>query len=223
MFAFMPSSPSRSAAGRGVTRLSGNPARAGQPAARPAAPEGLHLACRRQRIERPLHGALAGAERQRQGRARPGFAVGEEGQHRRMLLLDRPRQHDDLARAARHQRKALRWSRSRRPAAAAPPAAARSRPAAARDAIRRRAVPRKARAMSVPRGTSAGHASPSARASANSTGRLASETTCRRCARHGGRHRRRAPSRPAGLRRLRAEEPLVAARDQARRGRVQDL
>ena len=53
---------------------------------------------------------------------------------------------------------------------------------------------RKARATSVALGTSAGHASPSARASENNTGRLASEITVRRHARHDGRHPPRAPS-----------------------------
>src|SRR2546430_13709417 len=36
---------------------------------------------------------------------RSRLAVGEEGEHRRMLLFDGQRQHDDLACAARHQRK----------------------------------------------------------------------------------------------------------------------
>src|SRR5260370_40717780 len=67
----------------------------------------LDLAGCRKRVERPLHGALARSKRKRKGRARPGFTVGEEGEHRRMLLFDGPRQHDYLARASRRQRKTL--------------------------------------------------------------------------------------------------------------------
>ena len=74
---------------------------------RSPATERLHLACFRERVECPLHRALAGAKRERQGRARPRLAVGEEGEHRGMLLFDGGRQHDDLACAARYQRKAL--------------------------------------------------------------------------------------------------------------------
>ena len=60
--------------------------------------------------------------------------------------------------------------------------AARSRPISTRNRARcdsSACFARNARVTSVPRGTSPGHASPSARASANSTGRLASETTLR--------------------------------------------
>ena len=45
------------------------------------------------------------AKRQRQRRAGPRFAIGEEGEHGRMLLFYGRRQHDDLACAARLQRK----------------------------------------------------------------------------------------------------------------------
>src|SRR5213083_2668882 len=58
----------------------------------------------------------------------------------------------------------------------------RSRPTSTRNRARydsSASFARNARATSVPRGTSPGHASPSARASANNTGRLASETTVR--------------------------------------------
>jgi hypothetical protein len=65
----------------------------------------LHLAGRGEIIEGTLHGALACAKRQRERRARPGFAVGKEGKHCRMLLLDGPRQNDDPAPTPRHQRK----------------------------------------------------------------------------------------------------------------------
>src|SRR4030095_11087961 len=67
--------------------------------------ERLALACCRQRVERPLHGALACSKRQRQARARPRLTVGEDGEHRRMLLFDGPREDDDLASTARRQRK----------------------------------------------------------------------------------------------------------------------
>src|SRR5262245_8319237 len=79
----------------------------GGPAARPAAPERLHLACGPERIERPLRGALAGAERERQGRAGPGFAVGEESEHRSVLPFHGRRQHHDPAGPARRQREPL--------------------------------------------------------------------------------------------------------------------
>jgi len=45
------------------------------------------------------------APRKRQSRARLRLAIGEEGEHCRMLLFDGPRQHDDLAYAARRRRK----------------------------------------------------------------------------------------------------------------------
>src|SRR5262249_17816688 len=57
----------------------------GDPTARSAAPERLHLARFGQRIERALRGALTRAEREREGRARPRFTVGEEGEHPRVL------------------------------------------------------------------------------------------------------------------------------------------
>jgi hypothetical protein len=123
----------------------------------------LHLACCRKRVERPLHGPLARSERQRKGRARPRFTVGEESEHGRMLLFDGPGQHDDLASAARRQRKTSlgRAHLGHRPKDGAKPPYFHSQ----------------ARAMSVSLGTSPGHASPSARAIANNTGRLASEIT----------------------------------------------
>jgi hypothetical protein len=48
---------------------------------------------------------LAGAKGEGQGRARPRFTVGKEREHRRTLLFDGHRQHDDLARMKQHQRK----------------------------------------------------------------------------------------------------------------------
>src|SRR5205823_12657831 len=77
----------------------------GHPTTNSPAPKRLHLACWRKRVECPLHGALAASKRKRQGRARPRLAVGEEGEHCRVLLFDARRQHDDLACAARRQRK----------------------------------------------------------------------------------------------------------------------
>jgi hypothetical protein len=78
------------------------------------------------------------------------------------------------------------------------------------------------RAMSVSLATSPGHASPSARASANNTGRVASESTVSprthdvtaRVHDEGG----RPPSPP---RPLRAAEPLLRRSRQTVRGRVQ--
>ena len=52
---------------------------------------------------RALNGPLADPQRQRQRRARPEFTIGQEGQHRRMSLLDRPYQHTDIAGRGQHQ------------------------------------------------------------------------------------------------------------------------
>ena len=59
----------------------------------------------RKRIERALYGALARSNRQRQGRARPRFTVGEKGLHHGVLSFDGPSQHENLACVSRHQRK----------------------------------------------------------------------------------------------------------------------
>src|ERR1700734_2797175 len=75
------------------------------PAACSSASKRLYLAGRRKGVECPLYAALTRRKRQRESRARPRFAIGEKGEHRRMLLLDRPRQHDDRACAARNQGK----------------------------------------------------------------------------------------------------------------------
>ena len=76
---------------RGSNNVVVNPGtRRRHPAARASAAERLHLARRRERIERPLHGALARAQRQRQRRARPRLAVGEEGEHRARAPRLRP-------------------------------------------------------------------------------------------------------------------------------------
>ena len=71
-------------------------AKASSPSGTPIAPAVM--------LERPLYGALAGAPRQRQGRNRPRLTVGEEREHRRMLLIDGPRQHDNFAPAAPRER-----------------------------------------------------------------------------------------------------------------------
>ena len=140
-----------------------------------------------------------------------------------MLLFDGPRQHDDLACAARRQRETLASSRSRRPASEA---SVRSRPTSTRNRARcdsSASFAPNARATSASLGTSPGHASPSARASANNTGRLASETTVPRVT-----HDMTARVHDERLRRqqrfdlLEQEESLLATRNQARRGRVQD-
>ena len=67
--------------------------------------ERLYHARRGKHLERALHTALAGSQRKRQARARPRFSVAQQGEHRAMLLLDRSRQHHDVACVARHQRK----------------------------------------------------------------------------------------------------------------------
>ena len=67
--------------------------------------ERLYLACCGKRVKGPLHGALARCEGKRKGRARPGFTVGEEGEHSGVLLFDGECQHHDLTRATRRQRK----------------------------------------------------------------------------------------------------------------------
>src|SRR5262249_27654411 len=77
--------------------------RQGHPTKSSPAAERLHLACRRERIERALHRALARSQRKRQRRARPGFTVGEEGKHRSMLVFDGAREYDNLTCAARQQ------------------------------------------------------------------------------------------------------------------------
>jgi hypothetical protein len=51
--------------------------------------ERLHLTRCGKRVEGSLHGALARCERKRKGRARPGFAIGEEGKYSGMLVFDR--------------------------------------------------------------------------------------------------------------------------------------
>jgi hypothetical protein len=65
----------------------------------------LHLAGCRERFESPLHRALAGPERKRQGGTRPRLTVDEESEHIRMFLFHWPRQYHDVARAPRRQGK----------------------------------------------------------------------------------------------------------------------
>ena len=60
-------------------------------------PDGFHFAGVRQSVQRPLHGALAGAQRQCQGGAGPGFAVGKKRQYRRVLVFHRSGQHRHVA------------------------------------------------------------------------------------------------------------------------------
>ena len=78
--------PSRPDTSAGSNNAVGKPGTGGvsQRRARPR-PNDCTRARGRERVERPLHGALAGAERQRQGRARPGLPVGEQRRDRRML------------------------------------------------------------------------------------------------------------------------------------------
>ena len=132
-----------------------------------------------------------------------------------MLLFDWPRRRPshDLACAARQRKPTL----GRAHAGECVRSAVKNRPISTRNRARcdYRRARRNARVTSVPLGTSPGHASPSARASANNTGRLASETTVRRV-RNDGTRPRPAPSTPAAPRHPRAEEPLVTTRNQAR-------
>jgi hypothetical protein len=53
-----------------------------------------------------LNGTLAGAESQGKSRARPGFTVGKKAHHGGVLIFDRPRQQDHVARSAWLHRKA---------------------------------------------------------------------------------------------------------------------
>ncbi len=121
-----------------------------------------------------------------------------------MLLLDRPCQHDDLARAARHQREPVlrRAHAGQRPQQ--PCAAARSRPATGRDAIHRRASRRRPvrRACPAPR-------LPATPRPARGRARTAPDgwrarPPCSRRARRDGTRPRPAPSTPATLRPPRA-------------------
>ena len=117
-----------------------------------------------------------------------------------MLLVDGPRQHDDLAGRGAAPARTLASSRSRRPASEAPGEAVRPRLATARDAIHRRASRR----------TPAQGACPSERLRATlRRARVRARTRpdavrarppCLPDARHGGMRPRRARSTPATLR-----------------------
>ena len=145
------------------------------------------------------------------------------------------------ARARRGRGAARAQSRPRSPRfrqpSPAPCAGDRFRRAVARDAIHRHVCARNARASSAARGTSPGHASASARASANRTGRVSSEITslawqtARRQASttsafdasndsiSSSRRRRSSPramSRAAGMSRMRAA-PLTSAASEGMR------
>src|SRR5258706_15646334 len=76
----------------------------GQPTTSPPTTERLHLARFSKRVECPLDGALACTKRQRKGRARPGFTLSKEGEHRRILLFDGPPPRHHPACAARRTR-----------------------------------------------------------------------------------------------------------------------
>jgi hypothetical protein len=116
----------------------------------------------------------------------------------------------------------LASSRSRWPASEAP---LRSRPISTRNRARcdsSASFAPNARARSTSLGTSPGHASPSARASANNTGRLRARPPHLRDARRGGTRPRRRRSTPAALRPPRAGGVAPRHGDQARGGRAQD-
>jgi hypothetical protein len=63
-----------------------------------------HPALGRQLGQRALHGALAGVQGQRQGRGRPGGAVGQQRHQRGLLAVDGRRQQRHLAPVQRTQR-----------------------------------------------------------------------------------------------------------------------
>jgi len=112
-----------------------------------------------------------------------------------MLLFDGPRQHDDLACAARPTQPFLRCAYAGQ-SPEAPCEAARLRLATVHDTIIG-ALARNARATSAPLGTS-GHASLSARASVNNTDALRAKPPCVRHA-HMTAPSTRAPSTPVTL------------------------
>ena len=55
-----------------------------------------------------MHGALADAEGQGEGRARPGLTISQKGKHRTVFLLDGPGQNVHGCTMARLERKAMR-------------------------------------------------------------------------------------------------------------------
>ena len=124
----------------------------------------------------PLHGALAPARR---ARAPSSTTIHHPPGRRALprLLLDRTRQHDDT-RAWRGAIAILvcRADSGKRPKQPAKPTDFDTQACAMRFIDE---LDPKARATRVSLATSPGHASPSVRASANNTGRLASEITVR--------------------------------------------
>ena len=140
-----------------------------------------------------------------------------------MLLFDRPRQHDDLALRRAAPARTPASSRSRRPASEAPCAAARSRPATARDAIHRRASPETPARRACPSGRLRATLRP-----ARARARTAPGRRCERDHRAVRAHDVTARVDDERVRRqqrfdlVEQEGALLAARDQARRGRVQD-
>ena len=140
-----------------------------------------------------------------------------------VLLLDRPRQHDDLARAARRQREAALRRAHAGQRREHPRAAGRSRRAAARDAIRRRAsrrtrapaARRAARRRATPR-RARGRARTAPAASRASTTVAASRTTWRHASTTSASEASSASTSSSSSGRS------LAARDQPRRRRVED-
>src|SRR5208282_6321683 len=80
--------------------------RGSHPATCPSAAECLHLAGRRQRFERTLHGTLAGSQSKRKRRARPWLTIGEAAKHGRVRILHRRYHYYDLTCLAWGERKA---------------------------------------------------------------------------------------------------------------------
>ena len=156
---FMPPATRRSpdlatGSAAGSNKVVGNPGTGGaiQRRARPR-PKRLHLACPSQSVERALHGARAGAERERQRRTRPRLAVGESRASTSACSSSTGGASTTTSRARRGTSAKPRLRRAQfRPAAEAPCAGARFRPAAARDATcRRRLRPEGAREQRLAR------------------------------------------------------------------------
>ncbi len=121
-----------------------------------------------------------------------------------MLLFDGPRQHDDLACAARRSAQNLASSRSRRPAFEAPCEAAQLRLATARGAIHRRASLRMRARRACPSRRLPATLRPARVRSRTTPDAWRARSPGVRHARHDGTRPRRMPSTPATLRPPRA-------------------
>ena len=172
-----------------------NPGTAGSATGGAPETERLHLAGRGQRIERPLHGALAGAERE--ARAELDHDSPSARKANTTACSSSTGRASATIRRARRGTSASHWSSpARRPAAAGPCAAGRLRRAAARDAIRRRPSAERAGDERLS-GHVAGPRFRQGRASATAPGASRATPPCAPDARRGGTRPRRARSRPS--------------------------